>query len=45
LNGAEEKEEAMKTRLILPVLFLVGAFGVVVAGGQELAVESQQVIH
>jgi hypothetical protein len=45
LNGAEEKEEAMKTRLILPVLFLVGAFGVAVAGGQELAQVDERHSH
>jgi hypothetical protein len=37
LSSAEEKEEAMTTPHILPVLFLVGVFGVEVAGGQELA--------
>jgi hypothetical protein len=40
-NDAEaEKEEAMKTRHILPVLFLVGVFGVAVAAGQELVQEA-----
>ncbi len=34
------REEAMKTHHILPVLFLVGVFGVAVAAGQELLQEA-----
>jgi hypothetical protein len=45
LNDAEEKEEAMKTRHIFPVLFLVGVFGVAVAGGQELAQVDERHSH
>jgi hypothetical protein len=44
LNGAQ-KEDAMTTRHILPVLILLGVFGVVVAGGQELAQVDERHSH